>query len=48
MGRTPGHTLQNGIGGKVQRADELPERLVELVRKHQGDLLAQPEKLLAG
>jgi hypothetical protein len=48
MGKTPGHTLQNGVGGKVQRAADLPERLLELVRTHQGDLLTQPEKVLAG
>jgi hypothetical protein len=48
MGKSPGHTLQNGIGGKVQRAADLPERILELVRTHQGDLLAQPGKLLAG
>ncbi len=48
MGKAPGHTMQNGIGGKVQRAADLPPRVIELVRAHQGDLLAQPEKALAG
>jgi hypothetical protein len=48
MGKAPGHTLQNGVGGKVQRAADLPPRLLELVRAHQGDLLVDPEKALAG
>ena len=46
MGATPGHTLQNGQGGKVQRAADLPAQLLALVREHHPDLLEAPEKAL--
>lgn len=41
-----GHTLQNGRGGKVQQAGLLPPRLLEMVRRHDPDLLADPVQVL--
>jgi hypothetical protein len=41
-----GHTLQNGRGGKVQRVDALPPRLLEMVRQHDADLLTDPARVL--
>lgn len=46
MDGVDGHTLQNGRGGKVQRREELPPRLLEMVRAHDPDLLADPARVL--
>jgi hypothetical protein len=46
MDGVDGHTLQNGRGGKVQRLDALPPRLLEMVRRHDPDLLADPVSVL--
>jgi hypothetical protein len=46
MDGVDGHTLQNGRGGKVQGADALPPRLLEMVKLHDPDLLDDPTQVL--
>jgi hypothetical protein len=46
MGDTPGHTLQNGRGGKAQRPEDLPPEHLRLTRKFHPDLLDDPERVL--
>jgi hypothetical protein len=47
MAGVPGHTVQNGLGGKVERVEELPARILDLCRKHHPDLVNEPDKALA-
>ncbi len=47
MGATPGHTTQNGRGGKVQRVEDLPDVILDLCRRHHPDLVNEPDKVLA-
>ena len=42
MGDTPGHTVQNGRGGKAETPDELPVELHRLVKLHHPDLIEDP------
>jgi hypothetical protein len=46
MGNAPGHTTQNGQGGKVQRGEDLPDTLRALCRQHHPDLLDAPNEAL--
>ncbi|MYH33763.1 MAG: DUF1838 domain-containing protein [Gammaproteobacteria bacterium] len=48
MGDTPGHTVQNGRGGKAFGPDELPVELHRLVKLHHPDLIEDPRGVLAG
>ena len=48
MGDTPGHTVQNGRGGKAETPDELPVELHRLVKLHHPDLIEDPRGVLAG
>ncbi len=48
MGDTPGHTVQNGRGGRALSPEELPVELLRLVRLHHPDLLDDPRSVLAG
>ena len=48
MGDTPGHTVQNGRGGKAETPDELPVELHRLVKIHHPDLIEDPRGVLAG
>ncbi len=48
MGDTPGHTVQNGRGGKAETPDELPVELLRLVKLHHPDLIEDPRGVLAG
>ena len=48
MGDTPGHTVQNGRGGKAESPDELPVELHRLVKLHHPDLIEDPRGVLAG
>lgn len=48
MGGTPGHTVQNGRGGKAESPDELPVELLRLVKLHHPDLIEDPRGVLAG
>jgi hypothetical protein len=47
MGDVPGQTLQNGRGGKVGSAEELPPEIFALTRKHHPDVIDSAAKLLA-
>jgi hypothetical protein len=47
MTGVPGHTVQNGIGGKVDRFDRLPGRVAAQVRRLHPDLVADPAKVLS-
>jgi hypothetical protein len=42
----PGHTVQNGRGGKVDRFDALPARVQQICRQWHPDLVADPGKVL--
>jgi hypothetical protein len=46
MDGVEGHTLQSGRGGKLQRAEDLPPRLLEMVRRFDPDLLDDPRRVL--
>ncbi|MCY4166273.1 MAG: DUF1838 family protein [Gammaproteobacteria bacterium] len=48
MGDTPGHTVQNGRGGKAENPEGLPVELLRLVKLHHPDLIEDPEGVLAG
>ena len=48
MGDTPGHTVQNGRGGKAESPDELPVELLRLVKLHHPDLIEDPRGVLGG
>jgi len=48
MGDTPGHTVQNGRGGKAESPDGLPVELLRLVKLHHPDLIEDPRRVLAG
>ena len=48
MGDTPGHTVQNGRGGKTETPDGLPVELLRLVKLHHPDLIEDPRGVLAG
>jgi len=48
MGDTPGHTVQNGRGGKAESPDGLPVELLRLVKLHHPDLIEDPRGVLAG
>ena len=48
MGDLPGHTVQNGRGGKAESPDELPVELHRLVKLHHPDLIEDPRGVLAG
>ncbi len=48
MGDTPGHTVQNGRGGKAESPDGLPVELLRLVELHHPDLIEDPRGVLAG
>lgn len=48
MGDTPGHTVQNGRGGKAETPDALPVELLRLVKLHHPDLIEDPRGVLAG
>lgn len=46
MDGVAGNTLQNGRGGRARRNEDLPPRFLELVQKHDADLLEDPAKVL--
>ncbi|MCP5471791.1 MAG: DUF1838 family protein [Steroidobacteraceae bacterium] len=48
MGNAPGNTLQNGLGGKVERVEDLPPELLRLTRQIHPDLVRDPVDVLAG
>jgi len=48
MGDVPGHTVQNGWGGRTDRFSGLPADLQRLTRQHQPDLVEDPAGVLAG
>jgi hypothetical protein len=48
MGNAPGNTLQNGLGGKVERVEDLPPEVLRLTRQVHPDLVADPLGVLAG
>lgn len=48
MGNAPGNTLQNGLGSKVERVEDLPPELLRLTRKIHPDLVRDPLGVLAG
>ena len=48
MGDTPGHTVQNGRGGRAASPEELPVELHRLVSRHHPDLIDDPRGVLAG
>jgi hypothetical protein len=48
MQSVDGHTLQNGRGGKVWRAAQLPRRLLALCEEFHPDLIADPAAVFAG
>ena len=48
MGDTPGHTVQNGRGGKAEAPEGLPVELHRLVKLHHPDLIEDPRGVLAG
>ena len=47
MGDIPGHTLSDGIGGKVWAARDLPEDFLALVDTHHPGILDDPASLLS-
>jgi len=47
MGDTPGHTVQNGRGGKAETPGGLPVELLRLVKLHHPDLIEDPRGVLA-
>lgn len=47
MTGVPGHTVQNGLGGKVDRFDQLPGRVAAQVRRLHPELVADPAKVLS-
>ena len=46
MGDVKGHTMSNGIGGKVDRIDAMPDVWLQLTAKHHPDILDNPRKAL--
>lgn len=42
MQGVPGHTLQNGLGGRVESVDALPAEIQRLARRHHPDLVDAP------
>lgn len=48
MGNTNGHTVSNGRGRKISTLEELPKGLHALLKEHDPDVLADPEKALEG
>lgn len=44
MEGVPGHTIQSGLGAKIQRVQDLPGRILDLCRKYHPDLVDEPEK----
>jgi hypothetical protein len=48
MGNSPGNTLQNGRGGKVERPEDLPPELLRLTRQVHPDLVRDGAAVLAG
>jgi hypothetical protein len=46
MGNTPGNTMQNGRGGKVEKAEDLPAEILRLTKQIHPDLLADPWKAM--
>ena len=48
MGDTPGHTVQNGRGGRADSPERWPVELRRLVRLHHPDLIEDPQGVLAG
>lgn len=46
MGNSPGNTLQNGRGGKVEHSSDLPAELLHLTKQIHPDLLDDPWKAL--
>lgn len=46
MDGVPGHTLQNGRGGKAHRVQDFPPRFLEAVRRFDPDLLEDPRGVL--
>ncbi len=47
MGDSPGHTVQNGIGGRVESIDQLPAELQNLLPVYFPDLVKDPGAVLA-
>ena len=47
MGDTPGHTVQNGMGGRVESVDQLPAELQRLLPIYFPDLVKDPRAALA-
>lgn len=47
MGDGPGHTVQNGRGGKVERVEDLPPELLRLTRQVHPDLVRDAAGVLA-
>ncbi len=48
MGDVKGHTMSNGIGGKVNNISDMPAEWLRLTEKHHPDLLENPAKALLG
>ena len=48
MGDMPGHTAQNGWGGRTDSFSGLPAELQRLARQYQPDLVEDPAAVLAG
>lgn len=48
MGGTPGHTVQNGRGGRAASPDQLPVELLRLMERHHPDLIDDPAAALTG
>ncbi len=47
MGDVEGHTMSNGVGGKVDDIDDMPADWLELTAEHHPDILENPERALA-
>lgn len=47
MEGTPGHTIQSGLGSKVDRTEDFPPQILELCRKYHPDLVDDPDKVFA-
>lgn len=46
MGNAAGNTVQNGRGGKVEKAEDLPAEILKLTKQIHPDLLADPWKAM--
>lgn len=48
MGDVKGHTMSSGIGATCNSLQDMPERWLELTRKHHPDIVNDPEAVLRG